>query len=586
MAGRIPKNFIDELLARADVAEVVGRRITLKKAGREYKACCPFHHEKTPSFQVNQQKGFYHCFGCGAHGDALRFIMEYDHLDFVSAVEVLASEMGMTVPRERVSAIQQQREQKQKVEQVQGLTLLAHAAAWFAHNLREHAQRLSVIDYLKKRGVSGSIARDFGIGFAPADVDGLQRAFPDVSVEQWLAVGLVAQREDGKVVDRFRNRIQFPIRDVRGRVVGFGGRIMQVSEHAPKYLNSPETDFFHKGTMLYGLYEMLRAVRHVDRVLVVEGYMDVIALAQFDIRNVVATLGTATTEAHLTLLFKHTQEVVFAFDGDKAGRKAAWKALAIALGQLTAGRSIRFFFLPAQDDPDSYVREHGKSAFLEALEAALTPTEWLVQGLSDFSSMSWRDAEDARRLLFQAQEWLKLAPELSVQYALVQGLARAADMQEWQVERLLGVRTGLAVHRAQKKAIAVAEPMIVKGLTAKMLALLVRYPELAKDWPQADADWLHQYGERGVVVLLSALAGNNARDIEQVEQVFLTQEQASAEWQAGWRQLVCASLENARNALLKMQSNNPIAEQDKERLRHISARLRECHGRSHRSSSG
>lgn len=586
MAGRIPKAFIDELLARADVVEVIGRRISLKKAGREYKACCPFHHEKTPSFQINPQKAFYHCFGCGAHGDALRFIMEYDHLDFVSAIEVLASEMGVAVPREHVSAAQQQKEQQQRAEQLQGLTLLAHAAAWFAHNLREHAQRLSVIDYLKKRGVSGQIARDFGIGFAPGDSDGLQRAFPAVTFEQWLAVGLVSQREDGKVVDRFRNRIQFPIRDVRGRVVGFGGRIMQASDHAPKYLNSPETDFFHKGVMLYGLYEMLQSVRHIDRVLVVEGYMDVIALAQFDIRNVVATLGTATTEAHLSLLFKHTQEIVFAFDGDKAGRKAAWKALAIALGQLTAARSVRFFFLPEQDDPDSYVRVHGKERFLETLSTALTPAEWLVQGLSDFSGMSWRDAEDVRRLLFQAQDWLKLAPELSVQYALVQGLAQAADMQEWQVERLLGVRTGLAVHRVQKKASVVVEPMVVKGLAAKMMVLLACYPELGQAWPKEDVDWLRQYGERGVVTLLSVLSGESGQGLDVVERIVLTQEQARAEWQAGWQQLVCTALENARDSLLKMQALTPIAEKDKERLRHISARLRECHGRSHRSSSG
>lgn len=582
MAGRIPKLFIDDLIARADVVDVVGRRITLKKAGREYKACCPFHNEKTPSFQINPQKGFYHCFGCGAHGDALRFIMDYEHLDFVSAIEVLASEMGVSVPREQLSSQQQAKEVKQRQEQLQGYALLAQAAQWFVHNLKHHAQGVQAIDYLKSRGVTGVVARDFAIGLAPNEPMGLQKHFPDVAIAQWLAVGLVSEREDGSVVDKFRNRVQFPIRDLRGRVVGFGGRIMQVSEHAPKYLNSPETEFFHKGNMLYGLYEMLQSVRHITRVLVVEGYMDVVALAQFGLRQVVATLGTATTPAHLQLLFKHTSEVVFAFDGDKAGRKAAWKALSVSLTQLSGSRSVKFFFLPQDEDPDSYVRRYGADALSQALDAALTPGEWLVRGLAEQAGLSWTVAEDARRLLFQSSEWLKLAEEMSVRYALVQSLAQAADMQEWQVEKLLGVRTGLAVHRETKKRQSVSMAFSTQSLPKKMLALLVQFPQLAIAWPSEDAALLHQYGEKGVVALLTALAGNIPEPSGDV--LPFSFEQAQSEWQDGWQLLVCKAIETARLSWLKLLEQGQVSDVQLGLLHDLNKRIKHCQSRSTQST--
>ncbi|OYY25454.1 MAG: DNA primase [Thiotrichales bacterium 35-46-9] len=581
MAGRIPKTFIDDLVARADVVEVVGRRITLKKAGREYKACCPFHNEKTPSFQINPQKGFYHCFGCGAHGDALRFIMDYEHLDFVSAIEVLASEMGVSVPREQVSAQQQAKEIQQRSEQLQGFALLAQAAQWFVHNLKHHAQGAQAIEYLKSRGVTGVVARDFAIGLAPNESMGLQKQFPNVTKAQWLAVGLVAEREDGSVVDKFRNRIQFPIRDLRGRVVGFGGRIMQASEHAPKYLNSPETEFFHKGNMLYGLYEMLQSVRNINRVLVVEGYMDVVALAQFGVRQVVATLGTATTPAHLQLLFKHTSEIVFAFDGDKAGRKAAWKALSVALTQLSGSRSVKFFFLPQDEDPDSYVRRYGAEALMQALDQSLTPGEWLVQGLADLSGLSWSVAEDARRLLFQSAQWLKQTEEMSVRYALIQSLAQAADMQEWQVEKLLGVRTGLAVHRDLKKKQLVAPALATQKLSDKLLALLTQFPQLAEDWPSQDAALLHQYGEKGVMALLTALAGNLPTNASASLLPF-TIEQAKHEWQDGWQLLVCKAIETARLSMLKQMEQGQSNESLLVALSKLNQRVKLCQTRAQR----
>lgn len=574
MAGRIPKSFIDDLVARADVVDVVGRRITLKKAGREYKACCPFHNEKTPSFQINPQKGFYHCFGCGAHGDALRFIMDYEHLDFVSAIEVLASEMGLSVPREQLSPQQQAKETQQRAEQLQGYALLAQAAQLFVQNLKHHGQGLQAIDYLKSRGITGVVARDFAIGLAPNDAMGLQKQFPNVTKAQWLAVGLVAEREDGTVVDKFRNRIQFPIRDLRGRVVGFGGRIMQASEHAPKYLNSPETEFFHKGNMLYGLYEMLQSVRHINRVLVVEGYMDVVALAQFGLRQVVATLGTATTSEHLQLLFKHTNDIVFAFDGDKAGRKAAWKALSVALTQLSGSRSVKFFFLPADEDPDSYVRRYGADALLQALDSSLTPGEWLVHGLAEQSGLSWTVAEDARRLLFQSTEWLKQAEEMSVRYALIQSLAQAADMQEWQVEKLLGVRTGLAVHRDIKKKMTVSPTLATQSLPDKLISLLIQFPALAQSWPSDDAALLHQYGEKGTIKLLNALAGNVASSVE--EELPFTVEQAQVEWQDGWQSLICESIERAEMAICMLIDQGHAAENMMTKLVALRRRKKEC----------
>jgi DNA primase len=564
------------------VVEVVGRRLPLKRAGREYKACCPFHNEKSPSFSVNPQKGFYHCFGCGAHGDALTFIMEYDHCDFVTAIEILAGEMGLTVPREQQSEVQRVQAQQQKVEQVQGLDLLAQAAQWFAQNLRQHPLRQQAIAYLQARGVTGEIARDFGIGFAPSDSDALQHAFPHVTAEQWLATGLVSRREDGQVVDRFRGRIQFPIRDVKGRVVGFGGRIMQPSEFAPKYLNSPETAFFHKGQLLYGLYELLQSLRHITQILVVEGYMDVVALAQYDIRNAVATLGTATGEEHLRLLFKYSKDVLFAFDGDKAGRQAAWKALPLALSALTGDRGVRFFFLPEGDDPDSFVRRVGKEGVLSALNTALTPGQWLTQGLAMQTGFSWRHQDDVRRLLAQAAVLVAAVPDVSVQYALVQALAAAADMQEWQVEKLMNMRTGLAVNRRldfKKKMGASDGVMAAQSLPLRLQALLTAYPTLSTNFPQADVPLLRQFGARGVVPLLDALDIDAFGESLNDTGALLTFEQAQAEWQAGWQEIVRQALENALMSLLKMTDGGTMNEAQQIQMRQLKQRLSECRKR-------
>ena len=358
MSGLIPKQFIADLVDRADVVEVVGRRVQLKKAGKEFKSCCPFHDEKTPSFTVSPSKGFYHCFGCGAHGNALDFLMQYDHMEFVEAIESLANSMGVEVPREE-SPGRPARSYDALFE------LVARVSRYFEAELKASHP---AVNYLKARGIDGATAKRFGLGYAPAGWSNVLDKFGTSreAIERLLATGLIIRKDDGKHYDRFRDRIMFPIRDARGRTIGFGGRVMGNDE--PKYLNSPETVLFHKGRELYGLYEARQALRSIDRLVVVEGYMDVIGLARHGIDFATATLGTATTDEHLSRLFRMCDEVSFSFDGDRAGRAAAWKALENALPLIREGRQIRFVFLPEGQDPDSYVQEFGADAFVKALD--------------------------------------------------------------------------------------------------------------------------------------------------------------------------------------------------------------------------
>ena len=324
MAGRIPKQFIDELLTRSDIVDVIDARVPLRKAGKDYKACCPFHEEKTPSFTVSADKQFYHCFGCGAHGSAIGFLMDYDHMSFVEAVEELAARAGLTVPKEAGAAFE-----KEKDTGADLIELMREAVRFYRQQLRDHPQAPRVVNYLKGRGITGEIANEFNLGFAPEGWDNLLKALgkDDDSREALVRAGLAVKKDRGGYYDRFRERVMFPIEDHRGRVVAFGGRIIDKGE--PKYLNSPETPLFHKGRELYGLFHAREAIKRENRVMVVEGYMDVVALAQFGIDFAVATLGTATTRDHLERLFRHAPEVIFCFDGDRAGREAAWRALVL-----------------------------------------------------------------------------------------------------------------------------------------------------------------------------------------------------------------------------------------------------------------
>src|SRR5215470_3657121 len=387
--GLIPQTFIDELIARADIVEVIGSRVQLKKAGREFKACCPFHNEKSASFWVSPEKQFYHCFGCGAHGTVLRFLMEHDHMAFPEAVEELATRLGLEVPHEGSNDPGNPRRADEPLYDVMG-----RVARFYGETLArdERAQQ-----YVARRGLDQQTVEKFGIGYAPNSWNDVLRRFggSEESRRALVDLGLIIERERGQVrdgerhYDRFRDRIMFPIRDSRGRVIAFGGRILDQGE--PKYLNSPETVLFHKGRELYALFETRRARTNLKRLLVVEGYMDAVRLHQAGIAYAVATLGTATTPEHLRRLFRLVNEVVFCFDGDRAGRAAAWRALNQALPEVREGREIRFLFLPDGQDPDTMVAEEGREGFERRLATAIPLSEYLVQELATQSDLAHAD---------------------------------------------------------------------------------------------------------------------------------------------------------------------------------------------------
>lgn len=377
MVGIIPRNFIDDLLDRTDIVEVIDHRVKLKKSGKNYSACCPFHDEKTPSFSVSPDKQFYYCFGCGATGNALGFLMDYERLGFPEAVENLAKSAGLEVPREHGgNPGQREREQAREKARQSLYDLLDAADQYYQQQLRSHPGKQHPINYLKRRGLDGRIVKDFGIGFAPPGWDNLSAslASSDEQQDRLLEAGMLIRNEDAnRLYDRFRDRIMFPIRDTRGRVIAFGGRVLS-QDAKPRYLNSPETSIFSKGRELYGLYEARQACKQLPRLLVVEGYMDVVALAQYGIRYGVATMGTACGEDHLKRAFRFTNEVVFCFDGDEAGRKAARRAMENCLPTMEDGRQVKFLYLPEGEDPDTLIRQIGVQKFSHLVEGA-TPLE-------------------------------------------------------------------------------------------------------------------------------------------------------------------------------------------------------------------
>lgn len=410
----IPRNFINELLARSDIVELIDTRVPLRKKGNNYSACCPFHNEKTPSFTVSAPKQFYHCFGCGANGNAISFLMDYDRLSFVEAIEQLAAQLGMTVPRESGAApttIQQHPDLYPLMEKV---------TQFYQQQLRQHQP---AIDYLKQRGLSGHIAKEFRIGYAPAEWDAVLKNFNQTT--DLMTTGLIIKKTEQNYYDRFRDRIMFPIRDRRGRIIGFGGRVLDNKEE-PKYLNSPETAIFHKGTELYGIFEACQASRNITRLLVVEGYMDVVALAQHDIRYAVATMGTATTADHIQRLFRISQEVIFCFDGDRAGQAAAWKALETTLPLMQDGWQVRFLFLPEGEDPDSLVRKEGKEQFSIRLDKATSLTDYLFSHLHKQADVS--SAEGKARFAKLAIPLINKLPAGVFQQLLFERLANAVRM--------------------------------------------------------------------------------------------------------------------------------------------------------------
>jgi DNA primase len=508
--SRIPQHFIDELVARTDIVEVIGSRVQLKRAGRDYKACCPFHDEKTPSFTVSPDKQFYHCFGCGAHGTSLGFLMAYDHLGFVEAIEDLAARAGLEVPREGRETEHRPNEEL--------YVALERAALYFRQSLSTAA---NAREYLAKRGLTAETIAKFGIGYAPPRWDALLSRYGDTETERQnlLRAGLIVERSrdaggdrataGGGHYDRFRDRVMFPIRDTRGRVIAFGGRVLDGSE--PKYLNSPETELFHKGRELYALYECRQATRTLTRLLVVEGYMDAVSLHQAGVTYAVATLGTATTPDHLQRIFRLVGEVVFCFDGDRAGRAAAWRALENAVSEVKQGRQVRFMFLPDGHDPDSLVRAEGAAAFEARIAAAMPLGEYLLGELSarvgDTSSVDGR-----ARLVELARPLLRRIPSDVYRELLTTQLAEAVRMPPARLADLLAgtdaspresrvpVRGGPA-RRVRGPGIATSRGNLVR----QAVGLVVHFPGAARAVNLAEIDSLSGVDRPGVPLLIELL---------------------------------------------------------------------------------
>ncbi|MDG4553590.1 MAG: DNA primase [Candidatus Competibacter sp.] len=460
MAGRIPQEFVDQLLGRVDLVEIVNARVPLRRAGREFMACCPFHAEKTPSFTVSPRKQFYHCFGCGAHGTAIGFLMAYERLEFLDAVEDLARLVGLEVPKTGSGPSNASRSL---------LDWLAQADRFFRQQLREHPTRQRAVDYLRQRGLTGQIAASFGIGYAPPGWGNLSRALHEAGapIQDLIDAGLASRDEQGRPRDRFRDRITFPIRDRRGRVIAFGGRALD-GDTTPKYLNSPETPVFHKGAELYGLHEARAHTRSLQRLVVVEGYMDVVALAQHDIPYAVATLGTATTPEHVERLFRTVNDLVFCFDGDRAGRAAAWRALEVALPLLRDGRQIAFLLLPEGEDPDTLVRREGRAAFERRLEQAASLADYLFAELRaqvDPNTLAGR-----ARLAELARPLLEKLPEGHFRDLMTERLRQEAQLTYTRLRSPAGGTVNRARHNLQ----------LTRTPLRKAIALLLYRPDLAR----------------------------------------------------------------------------------------------------------
>ncbi|MDF2446210.1 MAG: primase [Moraxellaceae bacterium] len=442
--GRIPESFIDDVLLRTDIVDLIDSRVKLKKAGKNYSACCPFHREKTPSFTVSREKQFYYCFGCGASGNAVSFVMEYDHKGFLDALKDLAGRAGLDVPDTRDPDAPPRESHQGLYDQLEA------AAKYFEQQLRTHRDKTKAVTYFKKRGLTGEIAKHYRLGYAPAGWDNLLGALGsnDEARKALLATGLVIQREDSsRVYDAMRDRVIFPIRDFRGRVIAFGGRVL--TDEKPKYLNSPESPVFHKGQELYGLYEARQAPGKLERVIVVEGYMDVVALAQYGITYAVATLGTATSTTHVERLFRLVPEIVFCFDGDAAGRKAAWRALESALPALQDGKSASFLFLPADEDPDSLVRKEGKERFVDRMVNEAEPlADFLMRHLGE--GLKLDSLEGRSRLAILAKPLIATLPDGLYREMLLGRLAELTRLETETLRAAVLETTPLAAVRGER----------------------------------------------------------------------------------------------------------------------------------------
>ncbi|APG04071.1 DNA primase [Luteibacter rhizovicinus DSM 16549] len=460
MRGRIPDNFIDELLTRVDIVDVIERRVPLKKAGREWTACCPFHNERSPSFYVSPQKQFFHCFGCGAHGSAIKFLMDYDRLEFPDAIEELAQSAGLKVPYEG------NRDDKPREDRSDLYTLLDDAASFYQRELGNSPEATSYVD---RRGLDDEIVKRFRIGWAPAGFDGVMKALGTNDRRRQLLneAGMVASNERGNKYDRFRERVMFPILDRRGRVIAFGGRVLS-SEQSPKYLNSPETPLFHKGKELFALWQVKQANQTVTRIMVVEGYMDVIALHQAGLPIAVATLGTATTPEHAEVLFRTAPDVYFCFDGDRAGKAAAWRALESVLPRMRDGRQAHFLFLPDGEDPDTLVRKEGKDGFEKRMKESMPMSEYFFEELARDVDLSRLDGR--ARLAERARPLIAKLPD---------GAFR--DLMGQELERRTGAKAVLEPEPAPTRQQQARPANVQRSLVRSAITLLLAQPALADE---------------------------------------------------------------------------------------------------------
>lgn len=472
MAGRIPKGFIDDVVARTDIVELIDARVPLKKAGKNYQACCPFHNEKSPSFSVSPDKQFYHCFGCGVHGNSVSFLMEYEQLEFVEAIEELARLNSMDVPREQAGGKTKHYPTVSKEQKQSDYDLMENASRFYQHQLKHDENGPGAIEYLKSRGLSGEIAQRYGIGFAPDKWDSALTTLGKTSEakQQLLDLKILTSNDKGRTYDFFRNRVMFPIRDKRGRVVGFGGRVMD--DGTPKYLNSPETRIFHKGRELYGFHQAKMANKTLDQVIIVEGYMDVVSLAQQGISYAVAALGTATTQDHMQMLFRATRKVICCYDGDRAGRDAAWRALENALPQLKDGVDLRFCFLPDGEDPDTMVQQEGKEAFEQRLAKSTPLIDYFFEHFVD--QLNLTDDAGKSALLAQAKPLISLIPSDYYKEALLAKLARLVGKQVDQIK--IASRSPVADVKQRQTEFQIT-PM------RRAIGLMLQHPALASEIP-------------------------------------------------------------------------------------------------------
>ncbi len=498
MAGRISRQFIDDLLNRADIVELIDSRVPLKKAGKNYQSCCPFHNEKSPSFTVSQDKQFYHCFGCGEHGNAISFLMEYDRLEFVDAVEELASHCGVDVVREESNAspAEQRRQQKIYQQKQDDYELMSQVSRFYQQQLKVAYDKDKAINYLKARGLSGEVVKRFGIGYISDAWDGMMKVFSQngQANQQLTDLGMAITGDKKRPYDRFRGRIMFPISDKRGRVIGFGGRVL--GDEKPKYLNSPETRIYHKGQELYGLHEAKKASKQLKRLVVVEGYMDVVALAQHGVEYAVASLGTATTYEQLQTLFRTVPDVICCYDGDRAGRDAAWRAMENALPLIRDGFSLKFVFLPDGEDPDSLIRTQGKHSFETILDNAMPLSKFLFEHLMqqvDMSSLEGRAA-----LVESFQPYLSKLPESVLKDAIRNEIANNFGTGSEQFLAKLTKSTQAVEVKPKNNSSTKATPVRLA------LALLLEHPHIATSL--SDARVLQPLNVPGVPLLIDVLS--------------------------------------------------------------------------------